>query len=322
MKHLVVYHNSCMDGFVSAWIVFHSLTRRGIPEEDIEFLGADYGDPIPDMTGKNVFIVDFSWYDVEGLLKQVEKAVEVKMLDHHKEAHKVWKDVKLPANMIYKHELPQSGVGVVWDHFHPHTHAQMPPLLAHIQDRDLWKFNIQGSRQIHAFLKSKGFLLRDSNRETFLAKLKEFGANYAWLSIDALQPLYTIGQAIMDAETILVCSILERNKTYAEFIHYGLKDDDSGDMEPKKRYFVPVGEMPHELADEAGDIMGHDDPFAITYETNWALGKRRFSIRSRKGYGRSADVGEIARAMGGGGHQHAAGWYDSIWMGFPFQIKR
>jgi len=309
-----------MDGFVSAWIVYHSLIRRGVVEDDIDFLGSDYNDPIPDMTGKNVYIVDFSWYDVEGLLKEVAKAIEVKMLDHHKETYKVWKDVVLPGNMTYVFELPKSGVGVVWDYFHPIIKPVMPPLLAHIQDRDLWKFNIQGSRQVHAFLKSKGFLLREPNRELFLNKLKEFGAQYAWLSADALKPIYTIGESIMQAELVLIESILERNMAMAEFTCYGLKDDDSGDMEPKQRYAIPVAEMPYELASEAGNLMAHNAPFSITYETEWALGKRKFSIRSRKGYG--VDVGEIARAMGGGGHENSAGWYGSIWLDFPFRITR
>ena len=51
---ICIYHGNCADGFDAAWVVRKALGA------DIEFHAATYGQPVPDVTGKNVVIVDFS----------------------------------------------------------------------------------------------------------------------------------------------------------------------------------------------------------------------------------------------------------------------
>ena len=50
---ICIYHGNCADGFGAAWVVRKALGA------DIEFHAATYGQPVPDVTGKNVVIVDF-----------------------------------------------------------------------------------------------------------------------------------------------------------------------------------------------------------------------------------------------------------------------
>lgn len=52
---LCIYHGTCMDGFTAAWVVRKALG------EGVEFYAATHGDPPPDVTGKNVIMVDFSY---------------------------------------------------------------------------------------------------------------------------------------------------------------------------------------------------------------------------------------------------------------------
>jgi hypothetical protein len=96
-------------------------------------------------------------------------------------------------------------------------------------------------------------------------------------------------------------------------------------------HVVPVANVPGEMASEAGHLLCQDQPFkdydkwpeievlpnpavndnqlvhsvfSATYYDG-ADGKRHFSLRSAPG---GADVGAIAKAYGGGGHAHAAGF--------------
>ncbi len=55
MNKICIYHANCMDGFGAAWTVFQKFGH------DCEFLPAQYGDEIPDVTGKDVYMVDFSY---------------------------------------------------------------------------------------------------------------------------------------------------------------------------------------------------------------------------------------------------------------------
>jgi|SRR6185312_7934864 len=307
-QYLICFHTSCIDGFASAWCVYDALNKEGVKDEDMEFIPCDYGDPIPDMTGKVVYIADFSWYDVDALLTEVTKAERVVMIDHHIGAQKVWAEVKLPKNMLYVYSDKESGIGLTWDYFH--SGQPMPLILSHIQDRDLWKWSITGSPQVHAVLKSEGFMSREKDQRKLREKFLRF-SKYAFMWKDEeITRLLAFGVVIERAESALIDLILERTSTFVDFPTY--KDDPNhpGNYLLDATYRVPVAEVPYDLASEAGDKLNQGYPFSVTYETQWALGRRKFSIRSNKETG--IDVVEIAKQQGGAGHKHAAGWIEPI----------
>jgi hypothetical protein len=65
---IVIYHKNCVDGFSAAW-VFHNAQDK--MEQTFEFYAANYGDPIPDVEDRHVYLVDFSFKkDAAGLLSQ------------------------------------------------------------------------------------------------------------------------------------------------------------------------------------------------------------------------------------------------------------
>ena len=72
---ICIYHGNCADGFGAAWVVRKALG-------DIEFVGAKYQEAPPDVTGKDVVMVDFS-YKRPVLLEMAEKANSILILDHH-----------------------------------------------------------------------------------------------------------------------------------------------------------------------------------------------------------------------------------------------
>ncbi len=308
--NLIIFHAGCMDGLASAWVMNKVMQSK---MQFAMFVQADYNDAIPDFTNKDVYIVDFSYDDVPGLLAAAAKAKSVTMLDHHIGAYEVWKGVQLPENMTYVYDSGHSGVGVVWNHFYPKE--DMPPVLHYIQDRDLWCFEHPQSRPLHAFLKSYGLLERTKSHEDLMVKFQTFSQiveNYDKEGWRATME----GDAIIRAESILIKTIIERNMAVVDYSTYIPNPDIPGELIRGPTYQIPICEMPYEFASEAGNILAENYPFSITYETQWALNKRKFSIRSNKIF--DTDVKTIAKTNGGGGHRHSAGWYDDIDAEFPW----
>lgn len=56
MKTLCIYHGNCADGFAGAWVV-----RRALGEDRVDFYPGVYQEPPPDVTDRDVIIVDFSY---------------------------------------------------------------------------------------------------------------------------------------------------------------------------------------------------------------------------------------------------------------------
>lgn len=54
MRKLCIYHGNCADGFTSAWVV-----RKALGGE-VDFHAGIYQDAPPDVSGKDVLLVDFS----------------------------------------------------------------------------------------------------------------------------------------------------------------------------------------------------------------------------------------------------------------------
>ena len=156
---LCIYHGNCADGFGAAWAVRKALG-------DIDFHPGVYQDPPPDVTGRDVLMVDFS-YKRPVLEEMIQKARTILILDHHKTAAEDLAGLPPPldgpydASGMYEwakqcngpplhalFDMERSGAGITWDYFFPDT--PRPRLIDHIEDRDLWRFNLPGTRQIQA----------------------------------------------------------------------------------------------------------------------------------------------------------------------------
>src|ERR1700747_590235 len=139
---LCIYHGSCADGFGAAWVARKAYAAQGEP---INFHAVGFQKPPPDVTGLDVVMVDFS-YKRPVLLEMAEKAETILILDHHKSARD---DLTfLPGNVRTVFDMDRSGAMIAWDYwFH---NQETPQLLRHIQDRDLWLFKLDHTREIQA----------------------------------------------------------------------------------------------------------------------------------------------------------------------------
>lgn len=256
---LCIYHGNCADGFGAAWVVRKALG-------DIDFHAGKYQAPPPDVTDKDVVIVDFS-YKRPVLLEMAAKANSILILDHHKTALEDLVD--LPPNVTLLFDMESSGAMMTWNYFFPQETS--PPLLRHIEDRDLWRFALPNTRQIQANL---------------------FSYPYDFQVWDKLMAT-DVAALVAEGEAI------ERKhfKDLKELIQVTTRNMVIGGYE------VPVANLPYTMSSDAGHELAKGKPFAACYWDTPA--GRVFSLRSSD---EGVDVSEVARQYGGGGHRNAAGF--------------
>lgn len=292
-KKMCIYHGNCADGFGAAWVVRKALGS------DVEFVAGIYGQEPPDVAGKDVVIVDFSYkYDILAALAR--KANSVIVLDHHKSAAEDlarfesfhagveedtrrddgatllgWKTAHVMANsqngptIACCFDMNRSGAMLAWDHYFPNQ--EPPQLLRHIEDRDLWLFKLEGTREIQANLFSYHY---------------DFEVWDQLVAADVLT-LVSDGAAIER----------KHHKDVAELVGVTKRRLKIGGFD------VPVASLPYTLTSDAGHLMAQGEPFAACY---WDTPTGRvFSLRSTD---EGIDVSEIASQYGGGGHRNASGF--------------
>ncbi len=140
---MVIYHGNCFDGFTAAWVC-----QRFTGEwHGAEFVPARYGESPPDVKGKNVLIVDFS-YPRDTLLQMLADTDErLRVLDHHKTA-----EADLEGLPFCTFDMERSGAGLAWDVLIGGTR---PWLVDAIEDRDLWRFRFPDTKTILAYVATK-----------------------------------------------------------------------------------------------------------------------------------------------------------------------
>ena len=77
--NVVIYHADCTDGFGAAYSAWKLLGNRA------EYYACKHGTPPPDVTGKTIVILDFS-FDNATTKKMIDDAEELLVIDHHKSA--------------------------------------------------------------------------------------------------------------------------------------------------------------------------------------------------------------------------------------------
>lgn len=294
MKPVVIYHGGCWDGFCAAWIAKRALG-------DIEAIPAQYGQPAPDVRGRDVYVLDFSYkrQEMRRILSQARKVV---VLDHHKTAEAelagivdefIQRPDLIPSDLASNpngSELPlvwfdmtKSGGRLAWEFFN-RTFGPAPGdvfvpkspwLVDYTEDRDLWRHALDGTQEINAALRSYplDFDLWD-----------EFADN-----VGQREMFKREGAAIRRSER----QIINNHLTHAREVEI------AGHRVLSVNATVLFSEIAGELA--------KGRPFGACYFDRQD-GKRQWSLRSDEN---GVDVSAIARSFGGGGHAHAAGYEEA-----------
>lgn len=159
----IYYHADCLDGFGAAYAAWRRLGDAA------RYLPVHYGDAWQDedVAGRDVFILDFSFPRAE-LERMAAQARSVCLIDHHASARAAWAELLHadegssgarhhdPArNLTVIFDLERSGARLAWEHFHPDT--AVPAALAHIEDQDMWRFRLPGTRPFCRALRMRDF---------------------------------------------------------------------------------------------------------------------------------------------------------------------
>lgn len=282
---LCIYHGNCDDGFGAAWAVNWRWPSG------VEYFPASYGKPPPDVTGRNVLIVDFSYpYDV--LVEMSWKAKRIVILDHHKTAQADLKRLpQMPTctptgmeialsecwannmpEIVAHFDMQKSGARLAWE-FCRSDAGFVPALIVAVEDRDLWRFALRDTREISAALRTYPH---------DFAHWTRFAAD--------LGPLVAEGKAILRGHQKNVASMCEQ----------AYLADVAGHQVPH------VNTPYHYASDTAHELLQRfpDAPFAVAWFQR-GDGMRQFSLRSEDS---RLDVSQIAQQFGGGGHRNAAGF--------------
>lgn len=273
MKPLVIYHGNCADGFSAAWCFWRKY------HDGADYVAGVHQEDPPDVTGRDVYLVDFS-YQAPVVERMLDQAASVTLIDHHKSAledlHPLHVSDTMPGRpsrrLRWFCDLNRSGATLAWDYLFPGE--DRPLLLNHVEDRDLWRFKLAGTREIQAFIFSHEYRFDQ------------------WDRLMAANPGELLKMAVAGAA-------IERkhHKDVAELVKVCQRRLLIGGYE------VPVASLPYTMVSDAAHAMAQGEPFAACY---WDTAENRvFGLRATDD---GIDVSEVAKQYGGGGHAKAAGF--------------
>lgn len=268
-----------MDGICGALVLWFGLGRKG------DLLSAQYGDDPPLdcwVKDREVWIVDFS-YPREALEHMRSLALDLTVLDHHATAAEncagldycMFDESRCGAKIAFDLML---GLGWLQENESPALVDMLGILVSYVQDRDLWTWELEHSREMSAWLASWPRTLG------------------GWLEI--VQRLTRDG---FGAARSAGASILRSNSRLAEAMAAQAEEVERRQEKgpPLQVLLVNAPVLHSEVA--ANLLADRECDFVCA----WRRVKDQYVYNLRS---TTVDVSEIAKWVGGGGHKNAAGF--------------
>ncbi len=330
---LILYHQGCTDGLVSAVIALKYYIERNYHVRLYSIVAGNLPiDLLLSSYPSNLIIrlVDLSiTMDEYGLL--ASHFNDLAILDHHETTYKscienkadIFKHslntIGLPEGILYQYNklyysLERSGASLAWEYWYPND--PVPDLVRYVQDRDTWKFKLPNSREINqGIIKLIGFQFDRLNNvidslksllgvdnikldsiydKRIINKIPKLGPYMQLLISSDLTKFKEIGEiAIKDIE----CCI-KRLAAGAEIINW----------HKYKVFMVQSNLYISELANYLYNLVDKENNYLCDFVLVWRYENKicHVSLRSLNGVG--TNVAEIAQMYKGGGHKHAAGF--------------
>ena len=267
---LILYHgHNCPDGFaaaLAAWLYY---------EGKAEFLGLDHGDvksvdDLPRLTGRAVYILDFSFAD--HIMRAIEeRAAKLVMLDHHLSAAEKLTGFRCRCGVVH-FDMNKSGSHLAWEFFQPDK--PMPALVRFVEDRDIWLWRYPESPAFLAALDMEPFEFERWQQ------IAEFDAQQLASFLErghAMDEKFSkLAELIADSASPLVFNGVAGLMVNAPGVFHSL-----------------VGDL---LCQKSG-----------TFALLWSVDKNlvvKCGLRSKSGF----NCIPLATSMGGGGHAQACGF--------------
>jgi oligoribonuclease NrnB/cAMP/cGMP phosphodiesterase (DHH superfamily) len=255
LPNKVIYHTNCCDGFGAAFAVWKRY------QTGITYTGLHYSNQIPKFNDDDrVLVVDFS-FNKEVCDELSSRLHKFYVLDHHKTA------AESIGNCRYaKIDVSKSGAMLAWEWC---SDKQPPDIIKYIQDRDLWKFELQYSREYNAALQTKPF-----NFELWDQLKTQDMINYGAVVLDSINRY--VDERCSTAKIVRLCG-----------------------------YEVPIVYSEKHNSDIGAKLLdSFNSKFSVVYCSCDDGNTIKYSLRCKSDF----DVSEIAKKFGGGGHKQAAGF--------------
>lgn len=282
----IIYHANCSDGTMAAAVVSAAARRDG---HDVTYHAAQYGNPAPELpSDAEVFIVDFSYPTTE-LAALADSVKHVVLLDHHKTAIDKLQDWQPRANVEMWLDDTMSGAMLAWKWFN--GEAEAPLAVRWVQDRDLWQWQLPGSRSF-----------------SFGSRVLPTDDPQKWeqlLNSAVADEFCRIGGHISEYYDEAMAKELVNAVPISINGHHGLA----------------VNTAPMFSSDIGGALAERTGTFGCVWRVGQD-GRVHVSLRSRGEF----NVRALAEAYGGGGHDRAAGCTVSLatvqeWLGGATPVK-
>lgn len=306
----IIYHADCPDGFaaaLAAWKHFGN-NARYLPMHH----GEDWR-PL-ELAEQKVYILDFS-FEPTALEEIAGLARTVIQIDHHASARAPWANLlqraagglesfqhdKLPLGIHF--DLEKSGARLSWEHFFPGM--PLPLTFRHVEDMDMWRFALPGTRAFSRALRLLPFdfatwelLLKETENcdsPRYQDMLTEGGAIEQFLEreIERLTRSRLLMPANVRGELI---DPLQATRHGCRFI-----ESDGQNWQSVSGLAINADSLfASELGNRLAELSGS---FGLIWQLA-ADGEIKASLRAAG----KLDVAAVASRYGGGGHPNAAGF--------------
>jgi len=261
-KTVLLYHAGCPDGFGAAWAFWRKYGSS------IEYIPVSHGTEPPNVDDCDVFMADFC-YKRPVMIQMKADANSLVVLDHHKSSQEECGDLE-----FCSFDMDHSGAFLAWDYLF--SGENVPLLIRYVEDRDLWKWNLDSTEEILSAV--------DSFERTF----ENWDMLHSYLDAEdsvRWKRVKTMGEGILQYKKNLIKALM-RNAYQTNIM---------GKV-------VPVINIPFFQSEIAAELALTADYAAAYYFDGEAY---KFSLRSKEG---GDDVSLIAAHFGGGGHKNASGF--------------
>jgi len=297
--NMVLYHGFCADGFAAALAAYMLLGF-----DKCEYIGLCHGrSKLPEnIDGKVVAILDFSFepYVMDEIATRTKGYI---VLDHHASAA----DSMVNVPEVNKHfVMNQSGATIAWNFFH--DDKTTPLFFRYIEDRDLWRWGYENSKQFSAGRELELALppigVMESN--WYLEQWKvtvEAGE-------DGVKKMIQLGAGVVTYQDKIVANACKFGRVRR------LK------LAPHQQALVVnattlLSEIGNALSIK-GKSIGVSYAIVAAYSVGHQYACGRWSLSLRSLFGdpdspQAADVSLIAKCYGGGGHRASAGFKSTVY---------
>lgn len=270
----VLYHGSnCTDGLGSKYAAWKKYGDKAT------YIPVTYGEDLPEELVSvvnetdevEVYIIDFSYARevLDDLNNRVNKLV---VLDHHKTSEEA-----LRGRDYALFDMNKSAAVLGWEYFHPGE--PVPLALQMVQDRDLWTWALNDTMEFSLGFEGRKDEMCEWDKVCF--------------DDDYLNDVINDGSKIYSYQVTQVSRLAEKAKFRDVYVQ-------------NKKYSIALINSPV-YQSELGALLSVKYPidFALMYSISPDL-EVSLGFRSRSD-NTGADVSEIAKVFGGGGHRNASG---------------